>query len=187
MFFLAGANVNACNSITGAYALHIAVENIDCPLQFEELLICLIEFNVDMSSIALTGDTPLNRALLLRRDNAAVLLIRHGADVNVCDQSCGLDNLSIASRRCSPYLACILIKAGHYVPKNEEVVAPLPMYRSANSLYWLYCAAKEPLNLSDICRIKIRNVCKHGSLFSYIFSLPLPTSLKRFLMMEECT
>lgn len=62
-----GANVNACNSITGASALHVAVESIDCPEEFEELLKYLLEYNIDMNSTALTGDTPLNRALLLAK------------------------------------------------------------------------------------------------------------------------
>ncbi|RVE42749.1 hypothetical protein evm_012610 [Chilo suppressalis] len=123
-----GANVNACNSITGANVLHIAVESIDCPEEFEELLICLLEYNIDMNSTALTGDTALNRALLLHKDCAAVLLIRHGADVNVCDlQSCGLDNLSIAGRRRSPDLARLLIKAGHCLPMLEAGVVPKPV------------------------------------------------------------
>lgn len=66
-FVFAGAHVNACNSITGATALHIAVESIDCPVVFEELLTCLLEYRIDMNAIALTGDTALNRALLLHK------------------------------------------------------------------------------------------------------------------------
>ncbi|CAG9784426.1 unnamed protein product [Diatraea saccharalis] len=177
-----GANVNACNSITGANALHIAVESIDCPEELEELLICLLEYNIDMNTTALTGDTALNRALLLHKDIAAVLLIRHGADVNICDlQSCGLDNLSIASRRRSPDLACILIKAGHYLQFPETGVVPKP----GSSVYWLYCASRDPLSLSDLCRIRIRHMHTHKTMFSYIYSLPLPVSLKRFLMLED--
>lgn len=64
---ISGANINCSNSITGANALHTAVENIECPKEFEEMLICLSEYNIDMNSTALTGDTALNRALLLQK------------------------------------------------------------------------------------------------------------------------
>lgn len=66
-FYFSGANVNSCNSITGASALHIAVENIDEPNVFEELLKHLIEYKINMDTTALTGDTALNRALLLQK------------------------------------------------------------------------------------------------------------------------
>jgi hypothetical protein len=116
------------------------------------------------------------------RDNAALLLIRHGADVNICDLlSCGLDNLSIASRRRTSDLARILIKAGHYLPPLEPGSVPKP----DSTMHWLYCVCKEPLSLSDLCRIKIRYMCKCRILISYIWSLPLPKSLKKFLMMED--
>ncbi|KAM3964727.1 uncharacterized protein ACR2FA_001117 [Aphomia sociella] len=177
-----GANINACNSITGASALHIAVESIDCPKEFEELLMCLLEYKIDTNSTALTGDTALNRALLLHRDHAAVLLIRHGADVNACDlHSCGLDNLSIASRKRSPNLACMLLKAGHCTIPDPTTTVPKP----GSTGYWLYNAMRQPLNLSDLCRIKIRYKCRNMTLFSYIECLPLPKSLKKYLMMED--
>ncbi|XP_026757186.2 ankyrin-3 [Galleria mellonella] len=177
-----GANVNACNSITGANALHIAVESIDCPKEFEELLVCLLEYKIETNSTALTGDTALNRALLLHRDHAAMLLIRHGVDVNACDlRSCGLDNLSIASRKISPNLACMLLRAGHCTTLDPIAMVP----KSGSAAYWLYYASKQPLNLTDLCRIKIRHTCRNMRLFSYIENLPLPKSLKRFLKMED--
>lgn len=117
------------------------------------------------------------------RDHAALLLIRYGADVNACDlRSCGLDNLTIASRRRSSDLACILIKAGHYLPIPEkDAIVPKP----GSTALWLYCACREPLSLADLCRIKIRYMCKNMILFTFITCLPLPKSLKRFLMMED--
>uniref|UniRef100_A0A2A4K1M0 SOCS box domain-containing protein n=1 Tax=Heliothis virescens TaxID=7102 RepID=A0A2A4K1M0_HELVI len=180
-----GANANLCNSITGANVLHIAVESITSPEEFEELLKCVIDYKIDMNATALTGDTALNRALLLHKDHAAVLLIRYGADVNTCDlHSCGLDNLSIASRRRSCSLASMLLKAGHYVTVPDQgATVPKP----GCTAYWLYHACKQPLSLSDLCRIKIRRVCSSSgvTLFRSIASLPLPKSLKRYLMMED--
>ncbi|CAG5022018.1 unnamed protein product [Parnassius apollo] len=177
-----GANVNCTNSITGANALHIAVESIECPKEFEELLNCLSQYHIDMNTTALTGDTALNRALLLQKDYAAVALIRYGADVNACDlHSCGLDNLSIASRRESHHLASMLIKAGHYISIQDPSDVP-PTFRSTAN--WLLKACKEPLSLSDLCRIKIRRTC-NANLVAYISRLPLPKSLKRFLMMDD--
>lgn len=66
-YFFPGAYVNSCNSHTGATALHIAVESLDSPEEFEELLLCFLKYNIDMNSVALTGDTALNRALLRHR------------------------------------------------------------------------------------------------------------------------
>ncbi|KAJ0181839.1 hypothetical protein K1T71_002561 [Dendrolimus kikuchii] len=177
-----GANVNACNSITGANALHIAVESINSAEEFEELLKCLLDFKIDMNSTALTGDTALNRALLLQKDDAAILLIRYGADVNACDlHSCGLDNLSIASRRRSRNLARMLLKAGHYLSVFDQCASH---HKRDTNASWLFHISKQPLSLTDICRIKIRTINKNTILFHYIESLPLPKSLKRFLMME---
>ncbi|XP_049869319.1 ankyrin-3 [Pectinophora gossypiella] len=182
-----GANVNACNSITGANALHIAAESTEYTIynfkEFEELLICLLEYRIDMNSTALTGDTALNRALLLHNDAAAMLLIRYGADVNSCDlHSCGLDNLSIASRRSTCNLASMLLKAGHYVAIPEPN-SPIP--KPGTTMNWLHYVSKQPLSLSDLCRIKIRFIGRNMILSRYIQSLPLPKSLKRYLMMED--
>ncbi|KPI93808.1 Ankyrin-2 [Papilio xuthus] len=179
-----GANVNGTNSITGANALHIAVENIENSKDFEDMLVCLTEHNIDMNATALTGDTALNRALLLQKDFAAVLLIRYGAGVNACDlHSCGLDNLSIASRRKSYRLASMLIKAGHHMTAPESGSVNNP--KSGNTAKWVLNACKEPLCLSDICRIKIRRLCRNSNLRAFVSGLPLPKSLKRFLMMED--
>ncbi|CAH0700619.1 unnamed protein product [Spodoptera exigua] len=49
-----GANANLLNSITGANALHIAVESVDSHEDFEELLKCLIDYKIDLNASALT-------------------------------------------------------------------------------------------------------------------------------------
>ncbi|XP_075992285.1 uncharacterized protein LOC142987424 [Anticarsia gemmatalis] len=178
-----GANVNSSNSITGVTALHVAVESVSVAEEFEELLKCLLDYKIDMNATALTGDTPLNRALILQKDNAAVLLIRYGSDVNTGDlHSCGLDNLSIASRRRSYSLASMLLKAGHYVTAPDSYDACPEADCTAK---WLYNACRQPLNLTDLCRIKIRSLGNNKILYRFISSLPLPKSLKGFLMMEN--
>ncbi|XP_028162782.1 ankyrin-1-like [Ostrinia furnacalis] len=180
-----GANINASNSITGANALHVAVECIEYLENFEELLECLIEHKIDMNHTALTGDTPLNRALLLHRDYAALLLIRHGADVNCCDvRKCGLDNLSIASRRRNADLVNLLIRAGHYLP-YPEIYEQSP--KPGSTAEWLQAISltKQPLSLTDLCRIQIRRSCQNMGLFTSVNRLPLPTTLKRFLTMQD--
>lgn len=112
-----------------------------------------------------------------------MLQIRYGANVNACDlHSCGLDNLSIASRRRSNSLARMLLKAGHHVAFPEpSTLVP----KAGTAAHWLYYASRGPLSLSDYCRIRIRSLSKKKILFQYISSLPLPTTLKRFLMMED--
>ncbi|CAB3249985.1 unnamed protein product [Arctia plantaginis] len=172
-----GANVNSRNSITGENALHIAVESVYCSKVFEELLKLLLNNKIDMNAAALTGDTALNRALLLHKDKAAVLLIRYGINVNNCGvHKCGWDNLSIATRRRSYSLASMLLKAGHYV------LTPGP---SCSTVHWLNFVCVQPLTLRDICRIKVRYIGRHAVLYRFIESLPLPKSLKGFLMMED--
>ncbi|XP_038207814.1 ankyrin-2-like [Zerene cesonia] len=183
-----GANANICNSITGANALHIAVESVKCPNEFEELIISLLDYKIDMNTTALTGDTALNRALLLQKDDAAMILIQHGADVNACDsQSCGLDNLSIVNRRVSNSIASLLIKAGHYLPFSEYRVENNTLTTRETMDHWLHSICREPLSLLDLCRIKLRLFCKKRPLHQYIDLLPLPKSLKTFLMFrDEC-
>ncbi|XP_045532457.1 ankyrin-3-like [Pieris brassicae] len=176
------ANINLCNNITGSNALHIAVESFKDLNQFEQLLLLLLEEKIDMNATALTGDTALNRALLLQKDNAAILLIRHGADVNTIDfQSCGLDNLSMVKRRATNHLARLLLKAGHYRPELEQCC----IQNKDTTAYWLHQICKEPFSLLDICRIQIRLLCRQKPLHQCIPSLPIPISLQRFLMFED--
>ncbi|XP_045510929.1 ankyrin repeat domain-containing protein 50-like [Colias croceus] len=183
-----GANANICNSITGANALHVAVESVKCPNEFEELIIWLLDYKIDMNTTALTGDTALNRALLLQRDNAAMILIQHGADVNACDsQSCGLDNLAIVNRRVPNSIASLLLKAGHFIPVSECRVENSTLQTKDTTEHWLHSICREPLSLLDLCRIRIRLLCKKKPLHRYINLLPLPKSLKTFLMFrDEC-
>ncbi|CAG4944841.1 unnamed protein product [Colias eurytheme] len=162
-----GANANICNSITGANALHVAVESVKCPNEFEELIIWLLDYKVDMNTTALTGDTALNRALLLQRDNAAMILIQHGADVNACDsQSCGLDNLAIVNRRVPNSIASLLLKAGHFIPVSECRVENSTLQTKDTTEHWLHSICREPLSLLDLCRIRISyTVPIYGGLF----------------------
>ncbi|KOB70100.1 putative ankyrin repeat-containing protein [Operophtera brumata] len=62
-----GANVNACNSHTGASALHVAVEFSEDPREFESLLNLLMNHSIDLDKRASTQDTALNRAILLHK------------------------------------------------------------------------------------------------------------------------
>lgn len=119
------------------------------------------------------------------RYTAAVFLIRYGADVNQFKIN-GLsnqNNLSIACNRENSYLATMLIKAGHSVPVwGPNLLIPEPSRRV------LYHFSKEPLSLSDLCRIKIRSSSpKTITLIRYVSSLPLPKSIKRYLMMDDET
>lgn len=110
-----------------------------------------------------------------------MLLIRHGADVNACDlHSCGLDNLSIASRRRSTHLANLLLKAGHHISQPDANCTP-----KCGTSMWLYNVCRQPRSLLDICRIRIRKLCGNRPLYCYVNYLPLPKSLKRFLMLED--
>ncbi|XP_026738480.1 serine/threonine-protein phosphatase 6 regulatory ankyrin repeat subunit B-like isoform X2 [Trichoplusia ni] len=180
-----GANPNCHNSTTGANCLHLAIESMNNMDEFEILLRELCDHNIDIDSTALTADTPLNRAMILNKDGAAVLLIRYGADVNKCQLKLKtLKNINIAKKRKSHGLASMLLKAGHYVPfpdPNEPIPDP------STAAHWLYYAIRHPLSLSDLCRIQIRNVGVKTTkkLYRYIQSLPIPRSLKEYLLMVD--
>lgn len=118
------------------------------------------------------------------RDGAAVLLIRYGADVNKCQLKLkSLKNINVAKNRKSYGLASILLKAGHYVPFRPNEPEPRP----STVAHWLYHAIRNPLSLTDLCRIKIRSVGVKTTkkLYNYIHSLPIPKSLKEYLLMVD--
>lgn len=113
-----------------------------------------------------------------------MLLIKHGADVNVGQlHRIDLDNLSMACSRPSPNLANLVFKAGFRLPSTH--------YTDSSSFYKAYpeVVHKDPLSLSDLCRLRIRRMAKYRKInkkpmYKYISSLLLPKQLKEFLMFE---
>ncbi|GBP23948.1 Ankyrin-3 [Eumeta japonica] len=177
-----GANINSCNSITCANALHIIVDSVCNKDLLCEMIFCLLELGIDIDHVALSGDTALNRALLMHRNHAVALLVKYGADVNACDlQACALDNLTLAVRLESVDVVRLLVKAGHKLPPSTTDVPP----DTGTASNWLYHACRRPLSLLDLCRIFIRKRCDNMTMHKYIYAIPLPPLLRDFLMFED--
>ncbi|XP_071454171.1 ankyrin-2-like [Hetaerina americana] len=207
-----GASVNYPNGLSGCTPLHEAVQSS----QTASFSTFVAMFNVLRGDGALcpassykncvarldtetvtTGDTPLSRALLLKRHQIASLLIRHGCDVNHGGiySSWGAperDHLSIAKARGLVNLVRLLVKAGFHLSKATW----LPDYKAVQSTssqevsemdaitMWLIEAKQNPRPLVDICRLIIRKHLGDKLAFS-INNSGLPKPLKMFLMLED--
>jgi len=70
----AGADVNACNGVTRATALHMAARR-----GYAEIARVLLECGAAIEAQDRKGDTPLQRAINCRRDTVVQLLVERGA------------------------------------------------------------------------------------------------------------
>lgn len=105
-----------------------------------------------------------------------MLLVRYGADPNRSDLGKHFPgNLLIASKRKKNKLANMLIKAGHNAVMPTADVYP----------QWITEFFMKPLSLTNICRIKIRNLRNRKNLRDFVWDLPIPQVMKNFLMMEN--
>ncbi|XP_077290240.1 uncharacterized protein LOC143914029 [Arctopsyche grandis] len=161
-----GGSVDYPNSLTGSTALH---ETVSCSRDvkiFQEIFFCLQDYHVNLNTICFTGgDTPLFRAIILERDEIAKLLIKHGADVNLCSlQHCVVDNLSLALAQRNVSVARLLVLAGASPPSNWERI---------------------PRPLTHLTRLVLRAHLPAKSIFRSIQALPLPVALKDFLMFKN--
>lgn len=103
--------------------------------------------------------------LFFHSDDIAKLLIKHGADVNLCSlQHCVVDNLSLALARHSVSVARLLVLAGASPPSSWERI---------------------PRPLTHITRLVLRAQLPVKSIFRSIQTLPLPVALKDFLMFKN--
>ncbi|KAK7873669.1 hypothetical protein R5R35_013209 [Gryllus longicercus] len=182
-----GACVNYANSLTGSLPLHEAVDYIR-PSQsetFEAMFKLFLTHGAALDVQTCTGgDSPLFRAVLRERPQAAAILIRHGADVNVCSNvSCVVDILTLALMRDNFPLVRMLVYAGFNLQKNLPDTVPQAAV-SINA--WLHHMRKNAMRLTDLCRISIRRMLR-TNLCSKISRLYLPVSLKSYLMLEDVT
>ena len=134
------------------------------------------------------GDTPLFRAILLEKDKAATLLIRHGTDVNLCDvEACVVDNLCLARKRNNFRLAQMIVYAGFDL---QHCTPDLKPPRKSNSLSldslrdWLTYMKFNPMRLTELCRLVIRGQLQER-VYEKITSSYLPLSLKKYVLLED--
>ncbi|XP_063233908.1 ankyrin-3-like [Bacillus rossius redtenbacheri] len=183
-----GASVNYPNALTGSTALHKAVEyafesNFSA---FESLFALLKSRGAGLNVRTCTGgDTPLFRAVLMKRYRAAALLIRHGTDVNLYDAGvCVVDILFLARKRRHAALARMLVYAGFDL---QRFTPDLPPPRDAppdGLTAWLLHMKHSPLRLVDLCRLVLRRAAGEH-VYERVRALHLPASLKTFLLLED--
>jgi ankyrin repeat protein len=186
-----GADVNYPNALTGSMPLHEAVEFIrDSKYStFESMFHILRSYGAILNVQTCTGgDTPLFRAILLEKDKAAVLLIRHGTDVNLCDvEACVVDNLRLARKRNNFRLAQMIVYAGFDL---QHCTPDLKPPRKSNSLSldslrdWLTYMKFNPMRLTELCRLVIRAQLRER-VYEKITSSYLPLSLKKYVLLED--
>jgi len=186
-----GADVNYPNALTGSMPLHEAVEFIrDSKYStFESMFHILRSYGAILNVQTCTGgDTPLFRAILLEKDKAATLLIRHGTDVNLCDvEACVVDNLRLARKRNNFRLAQMIVYAGFDL---QHCTPDLKPPRKSNSLSldslrdWLTYMKFNPMRLTELCRLVIRAQLRER-VYEKITSSYLPLSLKKYVLLED--
>ncbi|XP_077288006.1 uncharacterized protein LOC143912590 [Arctopsyche grandis] len=160
-----GASVNAINSVTESTILHEAVENIDSFSTFKEYYRFLDGYGVDCNVCIPNKDTPLFRAISLGREDVAMLLIHNGADLKMGSMVNGheCDNLKLALEKKLALVVKCMVLNGAYLPNN---------------------LFNDPWSLSHLARLKIRSHLPKIKFSESVMCLPLPISMKKFLMYD---
>ena len=211
ILLLYGADPNMlctrCNSYGSA--LHIAALKNNHALAER-----LIAYGTNLDMQNSQGSTPLHLNICFNnKSSVASLLIRHGARMNGADRfSYTLLAVVIRDMRLDcETLARLMVFAGYtlarelwlYPPWHEvtrddvtrdDVIptvphVPIAAGRVETLCEWLRQMQRNPHQLSDLCRISIRNVLSiqtgGKSIADSIVQLPLPISLKDFVALKE--
>lgn len=139
---------------------------------------------------------------ILENPYAARALLKHGADVNIRDETVGWDVLSVAMRYSTLDLCKMTVYAGFnvsiqshtfntyffdgFLKLNSMSHDPEKLKNGSNDeIYdFIMYIKRNPLNLKDSCRIVIRNKIGPVQLLTKIKTLPLPTMLHKYLSLE---
>lgn len=172
--------MNCASIVTGHTALHEAVENIRGGIHlFEEMFSVLQEYDVNLEAESESGYTPLNLAINKKQDEAAAILIRHGADVNHPEAAHYLGMLFCCLVRDNRYLCELFVYAGYDIHKLQL------SYRTPSATSkWILELQTTPMRLCDLCRIKLRRHFK-SKVYEKVSVLPLPSVVKTFLKLED--
>ena len=153
----------------------------------------LLSWGADVKLTSITGDTALHYAAQQLDVIKVKLLLQYGAPVNIID-SIGMTPLSAAlTSILNPALMYCIIELFSAVGCNicwkvEEIVKRhhLDNIEQLNSsvLPLLQTLSKNPLDLKDICRIKIRNTLGRN-IQKNLFKLHLPKLLLDYLNLSD--
>ncbi|KAK3927379.1 Ankyrin repeat, PH and SEC7 domain containing protein secG [Frankliniella fusca] len=187
-----GAMASYPNGLTGSTPLHEAVECLR-PAQYrilKEILLCLLRHKgptglLDVESSS-TYDTPLVRALIHDKDHAMILLIQHGADVNVLQEHTPIVSEEYLKKRPNRLvIGQLMVCAGlnlwkwlrNLDPKHEK-------YPDDSVAAWISAMKFNPMSLAGLARLSYRHF--HGEdLYKAVETSGLPVTLKKFIMLED--
>lgn len=141
----------------------------------------LQEFNINLEAESESGYTALNLAVNRKEDEAAAILIRHGADVNHPEASHYLGMLLCCLVRENRYLCELLVYAGYDFHKLR--ITSLSPSKTGK---WIMELQANPMRLCDLCRVKIRTQFK-SKVYEKVEALTLPSVIKTFLKLEDIT
>nr|CAD7572906.1 unnamed protein product [Timema californicum] len=188
-----GAGVNYPNALTGSTPLHLLVEHTfdvaPSYATFKQMFRLFRSHGASLNVRTCTGgDTPLFRAMLMKRYQAAALLISHGTDVNLYDaDACVVDNLFLARKRNHFPLARMLVFAGfdlqHYTP-DLPPLSEVPQADVDPLTAWLLYMKHNPMRLTDLCRLVVRRQFGEN-VYKMVDSLYLPRLLKSYLLLKD--
>lgn len=111
-------------------------------------------------------------------DDAAAILIRHGADVNRL-HSFHINLFFCVVNRGNRFLSELFIYAGY---KVCNIIVPCEPTTPLEK--WIAYIKINPLRLSDLCRINVRTRFK-SKVYEKVSALDLPSAIKTFLKLED--
>lgn len=181
---LAGADVNFQSRIDGLTALHIVNQDVRSENTINRVVEILANNGANLNAFSYQGSV-LHHAIVVENSCAAIAVIRHGADVNLKEEKLCWDTLSMAHRYGTLRLCKTIIYAGFDFrnftkhPDNLRRGPKDPIYEFIAYMKF------QTLSLKDICRIVIRRKMGSNRLHNRIKTLPLPSSVHKYLCMDE--
>lgn len=194
-----GADVDATNNL-GETALSIAARGQYFSVQL------LLRSNARVNTVDKRGYTPLQHAILREQKDIAKSLIQHGA--YLYSHSPTIDSpLQMCCTIANPMLIKCMIDAGCNLTREswftkqviEEKLRDIDYQRSMRFYkqvsvkkdvwHWIMERMSQPPTMAEAARVSIRRQLTAAtggcSIFKAIHNLPLPSTVKQYLMMED--
>ncbi|XP_065164200.1 putative ankyrin repeat protein RF_0381 [Atheta coriaria] len=181
-FLQNGAPVNTVNQINGMTALHLCVQGVQDPKQFEMFLQLLLSYDVDLNANSYQGNV-LFYSIILGNLEAARLLVKYGVDVNRRDEHAYFDNLSLAKKQGDLHLVRLIVYAGFDFCNLLFNLKTLQTSGDDGIYEFLVNVKTSPLDLRELCRIRIRRLLRR-QIIAKIYQLPLPSMILHYLALD---
>lgn len=192
-----------CEPYAHVTALHVAVNTYNDVEMFEQVLDLLEQGGCMLNSRAFTSlESPLYRAVSQGKEDIALVLLRHGADVNL---DCPFD-VTILQKACQKnqldLVEAILhtdicwqregwLKLDKYTSgyadltllEDYEENIPMALHNKEQLYFKILEMQHNPMTLARCCRRVLRHNL-HGNMLSKLSTLCLPPRLKDFIMFK---